>query len=257
MPAAREPEEIYRKTRDEGRRRLARPPLELAATAFVGGFDVALGVTAYALAKRSVGGNVGDLVAAIAFGLGFVFIVVGRSELFTENFLIPVAGLERRKLASWLKLGELWAVALVVNIAGGVVVALILTSQGVLPGGADRALQQLSETIAHRSTLASFLSALIAGALMTVMTWFVEGAADSAGVRIVMAWLTGAVIALGAFNHAIVSTLELVFGMRYGADVDVSQLLANLGLAVAGNLAGGLVFVTFVRSVQAAEGAGT
>ena len=71
-----------------------------------------------------------------------------------------------------------------------------------------------------------------------------------------MAWLTGAVIALGTFNHAIVSTLELVFGMRYGADVDVSQLLGNLGLSVAGNLAGGLVFVTFVRSVQAAEGAG-
>jgi len=256
MPAAREPEEIYRKTRDEGRRRLARPPLELAATAFVGGFDVALGVAAYALAKRSVGGSVGDLVAAIAFGLGFVFIVVGRSELFTENFLIPVAGLERGRLGSWLKLGELWAVALVVNIAGGVVVALILTSQGVLPGGAGRALQQVAETIAHRSTLASFLSALIAGALMTVMTWFVEGAADSAGVRIVMAWLTGAVIALGTFNHAIVSTLELVFGMRYGADVDVSQLLGNLGLSVAGNLAGGLVFVTFVRSVQAAEGAG-
>ena len=34
--------------------------------------------------------------------------MVGRSELFTENFLIPVAGLEREKLSSWLKLGELW-----------------------------------------------------------------------------------------------------------------------------------------------------
>jgi formate-nitrite transporter family protein len=257
MPSAREPEEIYRETRKEGQRRLARPPLELAATALVGGFDVAVGVAVYALAKHSVGGSAGDLVAAVAFGVGFVFIVVGRSELFTENFLIPVAGLEREKLSSWLKLGELWLVALVVNIAGGVVVALILTSRQVLPSGTDRALVQLSEHIADRSTLAAFLSALLAGALMTVMTWFVEGAADSLGVRIVMAWVTGAVIALGTFNHAIVSTIELVFGMRYGADVDVSQLLANLGLAVAGNLVGGLLFVTFVRSVQAAEGAGT
>jgi len=57
-------------------------------------------------------------------------------------------------------------------------------------------------------------------------------------------------------NHAIVSTIELVFGMRLGADVDVSQLLANLGVAVGGNLVGGLMFVTFVRFVQAAEGAG-
>jgi formate-nitrite transporter family protein len=255
MASAREPEEIYRETRREGRRRLSRPPLELAATALVGGFDVAVGVTAYALVRRAVDGQAGELAAAIAFGVGFVFIVVGRSELFTENFLIPVAGLERDKLGSWLKLGELWLVALVVNIVGGVVVTLIVTSHAVLPAGSDKPLVTLSEHIAGRSTLPSLLSALIAGALMTVMTWFVEGAADSLGVRIVMAWVTGAVIALGTFNHAIVSTLELVFGMRYGADVNVSELLANLGVAVVGNLAGGLVFVTFVRSVQAAEGA--
>ena len=77
------------------------------------------------------------------------------------------------------------------------------------------------------------------------------------GVRIVMAWLVGAVIALGAFNHAIVSTIELVYGMRLGADVDTSQLLANLGIAVGGNLLCGLMFVTFVRTVQAVEGSQT
>jgi formate/nitrite transporter FocA (FNT family) len=252
MPSAREPEQIYRKTREEGQRRLSRPAIELAATALVGGFDVAFGVAAYALAERTVAGGAQQLVGAVAFGIGFVFIVVGRSELFTENFLIPVAGLARDRLGSWAKLGELWAVALVLNILGGVLVVVILTSHGVLPSGSDRPLVRLAEHIAGHSTLTSFLSALVAGALMTLMTWFVEGAADSLGVRIVMAWITGALILLGTFNHAIVSTLELVFGMRYGANVDVSQLLANLGLAVAGNLVGGLVFVTFVRSVQAA-----
>jgi formate-nitrite transporter family protein len=254
MPSAREPEQIYRETREEGRRRLARPPLELAATALVGGFDVAFGVAAYTLAVRAVSGNAQQIVGAVAFGIGFVFIVVGRSELFTENFLIPVAGLDRNRLGSWAKLGELWAVALVLNILGGVLLVVILSSHAVLPNGSDRPLVSLAQHIVDRSTLTSFLSALVAGALMTLMTWFVEGAADSMGVRIVMAWITGALILLGTFNHAIVSTLELVFGMRYGADVDVSQLLANLGLAVAGNLAGGLLFVTFVRSVQAAEG---
>jgi len=254
MAPAPEPDKIYEETKKEGRRRLARPPLELATTALVGGFDVAVGVVAYALARRDIDGNAGEIVAAIAFGVGFVFIVVGRSELFTENFLIPVAGLNHRERASWFKLGELWLVALVVNISGGVLIALIVTSNGVLPRGTAEPLVTLAEHIVDRPTLPSLLSALIAGALMTVMTWFVEGAADSIGVRIVMAWIVGAVIALGTFNHAIVSTIELVFGMRYGADVETSQLLANLGLAVGGNLVGGLMFVTFVRSVQAAEG---
>src|SRR5919202_1801552 len=255
MPAP-EPGKIYEETRKEGRRRLTRPLLELASTALVGGFDVAFGIAAFALAERTVGGSVRQLVGAVAFGIGFVFIVVGRSELFTENFLIPVAGLDRRNPQSWLKLIELWAVALVLNIVGGSLLAIVLTSQGVLPERTDKALVDLAEHIAGYSTLTSFLSAVVAGALMTLMTWFVEGAADSIGVRIVMAWATGTLIVLGTFNHAIDSTLELVFGMRYGADVDVSQLLANLGLAVAGNLVGGLLFVTFVRSVQAAEGGG-
>ncbi len=86
------------------------------------------------------------------------------------------------------------------------------------------------------------------------MTWFVEGAATSAGVRIVMAWLVGALIALGSFNHAIVSTIELFFGRRFGADVGVGDIFGNLGLAVAGNLVGGLVLVTFARSARALTG---
>lgn len=255
--AAPDPAEIYEETRKEGRRRLTRPPLELAATAVVGGFDVAVGVIAFALAASVVHGPASRLAGAIGFGIGFVFIVVGRSELFTENFLIPVAGLEQRRIGSWLKLGELWSVALVFNILGGTLIAVVATAQDVLPEGTSREFIKLADHITSRSTLPAFLSAVLAGALMTVMTWFVEGAADSIGVRIVMAWIIGAVIALGAFNHAIVGAIELAFGWRYGADVDVSQYLANLGLAVSGNLVGGLLLVTFVRSVQAAESAGS
>jgi formate-nitrite transporter family protein len=142
----------------------------------------------------------------------------------------------------------------VMNILGGVLIAVIASSHHVLPHGSGEGFTKLADHIATRSTLPSFLSAVLAGALITVMTWFVEGAAETLGVRIAMAWIVGAVIALGAFNHVVVVTIELVFGMRYGADIQVSQLLANLGVAVAGNLVGGLGLVTFVRTVQAAEG---
>jgi hypothetical protein len=71
------------------------------------------------------------------------------------------------------------------------------------------------------------------------------------GGRILMSWVFGALIVLGTFNHAVVSMIEIVLGMRYGAAVSVGDLFSNLGLAVGGNLLGGLVFVTFARSVQA------
>jgi formate-nitrite transporter family protein len=219
----------------------------------VGGFDIAFGVSALGLASAATvrfGSGVSHLAGAIAFGIGFVFVVVGRSELFTENFLVPITGLGRDR-RSWIKLGELWVATLVLNVVGGVVIALLLTSHGVLRRGSAEALVRVADRLAGYSPTTAFLSALAAGALMTLMTWFVEGAADSHGVRIVMAWLVGALIALGAFNHAIVSTIEVVFGMRYGANIGIDQLFANLAISVAGNLAGGLGLVTFARSAQA------
>ena len=256
MPA-REPEEIFEETRKEGRRRLARPILETATTALVGGFDVAIGVAAYAMADASTttrfGSDVGHLAGALAFGIGFVFVVVGRSELFTENFLVPVVGLERGNRSSYAKLLELWAAALVLNVVGGALLALILTTHGVLTGSSADAIVRLADHVGNYSSGTAFWSAVVAGALMTLMTWFVEGAAASMGVRIVMAWIVGSVIVLGTFNHAVVSQVELVFGMRYGASVDMSGFFANLGLSVGGNLVGGLGLVTFARFIQAAS----
>jgi formate/nitrite transporter FocA (FNT family) len=252
--AALEPEQIYERTREEGRRRLSRPLLELAATALVGGFDVALGVIVYGLAAGAVepraGTGVAHLVGSIAFGIAFVFIVVGRSELFTENFLVPITGLTRKR-GSWLKLGELWAVSLVLNLAGGALLAVLLTSHGVLRPGSAEPIVRLGEHIAGYSPGTSFLSGIVAGALMTVLTWFVEGAAESPGVRIAMAWIVGSLLVLGSFNHAIVGSIELFCAIRLGADVGYDQLFANLGISVAANLVGGLALVTFARSAQA------
>jgi formate/nitrite transporter FocA (FNT family) len=176
--SAPEPEQIYERTREEGRRRLSRPVLELAATALVGGFDVAFGIAVYGLTAAAVapraGTGLAHLSGSIGFGIAFVFIVVGRSELFTENFLVPITGLSRRR-DSWLKLGELWAVSLVLNLAGGALLAVLLTSHGVLRPGSGESIVRLADQIAGYSPGTTFLSGVVAGALMTVLTWFVEG----------------------------------------------------------------------------------
>ena len=139
------------------------------------------------------------------------------------------------------------------NIVGGVALAMVLTSDHVLTAGAGSELIKVSDRLVGYGAAIGFLSAIVGGALMTLMTWFVEGAADSIGIRIVMAWIVGSLIALGTFNHAIVSTIEIVFGMRYGSAASIGDLFANLGVAVAGNLAGGLG----LRHVRAADpGAG-
>jgi formate/nitrite transporter FocA (FNT family) len=162
---------------------------------------------------------------------------------------VPIAGLSRDR-RSWLKLGEIWVVSLALNLAGGFVLAIVLTSNGVLRHGSSEAIVRLADHIAAYSPGTAFLSGIVAGALMTLMTWFVEGAADSLGVRIVMAWIVGTLLVLGSFNHAIVGTIELFYGLRFDAGIGWDQLLTNLGIAVASNMIGGLALVTFARSAQ-------
>jgi formate/nitrite transporter FocA (FNT family) len=251
--SAPEPEEIFRRTREEGKRRLDRPLLELGSTAFVAGVDVVFGIiglaTASSLVAHRAGTEAGHLAGSIAFGLGFVFIVIGRSELFTENFLVPIAGLEKTR-GAWYKLVELWTVSPVLNILGGVAILVVVTVHGVLPDGTGHSLVDVANKLDANNTLAAFCSAIVAGALITMMTWLVEGA-ESMGVRIVAAWLTGTLLTLGAFNHVIVVTLELFAGIRYGAPVGWDDWFGNMAVAAGGNLVGGLLFVTLTRFGQA------
>jgi formate/nitrite transporter FocA (FNT family) len=250
---APEPHEMFARTREEGERRLTRSRLELATTSLVAGFDVVFGVIALAAATAAMtphfGPEAGHFFGSLFFGIAFVFIVVGRSELFTENFLVPITAMRRGKLTK-LKLAELWTISPILNIAGGTVLILIVSSQGVLPEGAPHALNEAATHIDDLSLWSAFLSAIVGGALITAMTWMVEGV-GTVGGRIVVAWIAGVILALASLNHVIVVTLELIFGMRFGADIGVGDIALNFAIAVAGNMAGGLLFVTMTRTSQA------
>src|SRR4051812_35554378 len=93
--ASQEPDGIWAEGVEEGERRLERRSLGALATALVGGFDVMLGVAAATVvagaAAEVLPAKTASVVGALAFGIGFVFITIGRSELFSENFLIPVS----------------------------------------------------------------------------------------------------------------------------------------------------------------------
>jgi formate-nitrite transporter family protein len=254
---APEPEEIFEKSREEGERRLARPFLEVVSTALAAGFDIAagvilLGVLAAAL-EHHFGKDAASVAGAFGFGVGFIFLVVGRGELFTENFLVPLAGVHGKPRNAWWKIAELWTVSPIFNILAGVVIAIIVTVHGVLPKGTGHTLNDVAQKIHANGTLALFMSAIFAGALITAMTWFVEGH-DSVGIRLTVAWVTGTFLALGHLNHVIVVTIELIFGIRYGAHIPWSFVVGNFFLAAAGNLIGGIGLVTLNRFTQAKAG---
>ena len=258
MSSIPQPEDIYERTKEEGERRLERPLLEEMSTALAAGFDIVAGILALALVEsqleHATGKHAAHVLGSLAFGIGFVFLVVGRGELFTENFLVPIAGLDHRKGASWRNLAKLWLTSPIFNVLGGLAVILIVTAHSVLPYGTGKTMIALAGTIHANGVLALFLSAVFGGALITAMTWFVEGQ-ESMLVRAVVAWLAGFLLALGSFNHVIVVTLELIFGYRYGIHMRWSFIAGNFALAAAGNIVGGLGLVTLNRLTQGRAGA--
>jgi formate/nitrite transporter FocA (FNT family) len=253
-----QPEDIYDRTKEEGERRLARPPLEMVSTALAGGFDIVSGILALVLVTAGLqhwmGTEAARVFGSLAFGIGFVFLIVGRAELFTENFLVPIAGLDRHDRSSWLALGRLWIISPIFNVVGGVIIILFLTVHSVLPYGTGAVAVEVAGRVHANGLVALFFSAVFAGALLTGMTWFVEGQ-DTMLVRVVVAWMAGALLALGSFNHVIVVTLELVLGLRYGIHMHWSFIVGNFFLATAGNVLGGVGLVTLNRLTQGRQGA--
>ena len=113
--AEREVEETFLDVIDEGRRRLSRRTWPLLATGMVGGIDVGTGVLGLLLVEDATGN---PLLAGLAFSVGFIALTLARSELFTEDFLIPVSTVIARQ-ARLRMLLRLWAGTLVTNLIGG------------------------------------------------------------------------------------------------------------------------------------------
>lgn len=253
----REPSEVWQDSLEDGQRRLGRPATVLAATGLLGGFHVTLGLLALVVSTGAlaavVPASTAHVLGSATFGIGLVFLTVGRSELFTENFLIPVAAVLSGH-ASKASVGRLWAITFALNLVGVAVFVLIASTPGVLEREALTAAGELADTLAERDLLAAAVSAVLAGAVITVFTWLAE-AAESDLTRVFVALLVGFVLLAPSTNHSVVGFGEILFGiLAHTTEAGWIDLIRNTAVATVGNVAGGVVLVAFVRSVQAGAG---
>lgn len=237
-----------------GQRRLHRVSLAHGVTALIGGMAVSFG----AMAMGWTGGpwlsawgyDRAQLLSALAFPIGFLILIVGKGELFTENFFVPVTGVVsgRGKVSDLLLL---WAWTLFFNFVGGVVFALLASRPEVMVDGARDFLIALAQKKVELSFWPAFVKAIFAGWLMTLLTWLLLAARGS-GSRILIVWAVGFLLVAGHFNHVVISASEIFLAMGLGAPITVGQWLTdNFVPALLGNVVGGLFFVTLLGYVQA------
>lgn len=253
MTVPPDPSEIFSRAVEEGERRLDQSMLELVATSFIAGFTVVFGIAALGIVHAMFApefGAVAPVAAALAFGLGIVFLVGGRAELFTENFFDPVATAIQTS-DSWMvrPLLRLWIVTFALNLVGGGLLVAVLSVDGALPPGTSMTLRTVAKEIVHRGAWAGFSKAIAGGALVSLLS-FLLSAVNSVRSRITMAYVVGFLLALGPFSHIIVTLLHVFFGVLFGVEFALGTLAVTAAVVTAGNLVGGLGLVTLTHIAQ-------
>lgn len=190
-------------------------------------------------------------VAMLFYPLGFLVVVIGRAQLFTENTLYPVVLVleDRRHVLLTLRL---WAVVFVGNVVGAFTFAVLATFTGALQPDAVTTLRHLGVSAAGPGLGHVFASAIFGGWLVALMAWLVAGAQRTIG-QVAIIWLTTLPAGLLHLAHSIASSGYILVAMLAG-DVPAATYLAWLGAATAGNIVGGVGIVTLLNYGQARLG---
>lgn len=246
-PIEDELEDAFARMIDEGTQRLHRTWREVLVTGFFGGTEVAMGVLAYLSVLHA---TQDPLLAGLAFSVGFLALLLGRSELFTEGFLVPVTTVAAKR-ASVAQLLKLWTGTLIANLVGGwLLMWLIMTAFPKLRAQTiESALHYISAPISAETVALT----LLGGMVITLMTRMQHGTDSMVGK--IAAAIAGAFLLAGLqMFHSILDSL-LIFGALVTGDAPFGYVswLQWFGYTALGNVVGGLVLVTLLRLLRSKD----
>nr|WP_254221105.1 formate/nitrite transporter family protein [Brevibacterium luteolum] len=226
-----------------GAKRLNRTWVELIITGLFGGIDVSFGILAMILVLQATGS---DILAGMAFGIGMFALKMAHSELFTEEFLLPIHAIAAGQ-GTWGQLVRLWSVKLVTNLAGGF--AFMWLAVLALPDYHGTLVDKATSYVDNPSLLVMICLSLLAGASITLTTRMQQGT-DNHVVFAVISMISGLiVIGLGLLHGAL--NAMIIFGaMVAGADISVTDFLVWMAIVIPFNMLGGLLIITLPRMAR-------
>lgn len=228
----------------EGAPRLLRTFPVTVVTGVVAGMEVALGVLALLYVRQQTGSQA---LAGLAFSVGFIALLLGRSELFTEGFLTPIAVVAAKRARARDAL-KLWTGILAGNLAGGMLIAWF--AMRGFPQLQSMARKSAAYFVAEGWSLRTVSLAILAGMAITLMTRMHNGT-DSMAVKLVASIAIAFVLAGLRLFHSILDSLLIFFALQSGrAPFGYLDWLRFFSVAVVGNVVGGVAFTTILRLLQ-------
>jgi formate/nitrite transporter FocA (FNT family)/rubrerythrin len=261
-PGGKEASEIFKASVEVGQARLKRSWLEMSMSGLIAGMNVTFGIIASSYVAGAtaplVGANVAKILGALFFPIGFMFLMIGKSELFTENFLVPVTAVIAKR-GGILELLKLWSLTLIGNMAGIFIFALVIAGSlnQIVPSFVVNHIHGVANSYMDRTPFVMILSAIFAGWLITLMTWLLIASSGTLA-RIFIIWVVGFMIYLNSFSHIVVASSEILIAINTGSHISyISWLYSYVPLTLVGNMIGGLFFVTILQYLQILHSAPT
>ncbi len=248
---------VHETVREEGERELQRPPAALAWSGLAAGLSMGFSLVAQGLLHAYLPDMVWrPLIENLGYSLGFVIVVLGRQQLFTENTLTVILPLlARRTWHTFMKVLRLWTIVLVANLLGALLFAFIVAHTAIFPSS----IQQAFTVVAHHSLRGDFgltiLRGIFAGWLIALMVWLLPA---SEGTRLHIIILITYIVALGGFAHIIAGSVDVLYLVNVGAISWLTYFVGFMLPTLIGNIIGGVSLVAAINFAQvAAEATGS
>ncbi|MFL6216540.1 MAG: formate/nitrite transporter family protein [Blastocatellia bacterium] len=240
---------IHEAIRRQGEDELSRASSGLAWSGLAAGLSMGFSLIAEGLLHAALPDTPWrPLLTKLGYPVGFLIVIIGRQQLFTENTLTPIIPLlTRRDGETFWNVLRLWAVVFAANIIGTLLVGWALGNTGVFEPGVRESFKTLSlEATGHGFGL-SLLKGIFAGWLIALMVWMLGGVKEvNIGIIVIITYLIG----IGRLTHIIAGSVEAFYVTTTGAagwwDVISRFTIPTL----IGNVIGGVSLVAVVNHAQ-------
>lgn len=240
---------VHETIRQEGEHELHRPPSALAWSGLAAGLSmgfslVAMGVLHAALPDRPWR----HLVVSAGYTIGFVVVILGRQQLFTENTLTPVLPLLHNRDAHTLsRLLRLWAIVLVTNLVGAAAFAFVLAHTAVFAHEVKASFAAVGHEALSGGALDHFLRAIFAGWLIALMVWLL---ANAESARLAVIALISYLVGAARLAHVVAGSVDVLYVVFAGGAPANAYFWPFLLPTLAGNVLGGVALVAALGHAQ-------
>ncbi len=244
---------VYKTILKEGEDELERSSSSLFWSGLAAGLSMSFSMIGEGLLKAYLPDTEwAKLIYGFGYSLGFMFVILGRQQLFTENTLTPILPLLQRKTVKRFKnVARLWGIVLGANLLGGLLVSLVIANTAAFEPKVTEAFYDLARMALEPTWEVILLRGIFAGWMIALMVWLLPFAQTArVGVIILVTYF----VAIGHFSHIIAGSIE-VFTHAAAGHVGWLNVLGHYVLpTLIGNVVGGLTLVAALNHAQIVAG---